>query len=266
VSISPNAALYAALLLYGIGTLAALGSLFTSARRLQLAGLLAMIGGFVCHTIWIGTICSITGHPPLTNLPEAASFVAWTIFAVELVLLAIYRVQAASFFVYPLVLILLTIAAVVREPFAHIDPALHSRIFIAHVLFATVGVAALLIGVGFAYLSYAQDRALKSKLRGRLWQWIPSLNVCNTISSRALAIGFSIYTIGIITGVVWSYQTTAGPIELRIKQIGAVVAWVLFAVVLQSAINGLQRTRRTMLISACAVIATAVAILGIHHG
>jgi ABC-type uncharacterized transport system permease subunit len=266
VNLSPNATLYAALVLYGVGTIAALAMLFKSDKRMQRLGLLAMIAGFICHTIWIGTICTITGHPPLTNLPEAASFVSWSVFAAELVLLAIYRVQAASFFVYPLVLILLTITAVVREPFAHIDRSLHSSIFIAHVLFATVGVAALLLGVAFAYLSYLQDRSLKSKSRGRLWEWIPSLKVCNTISSRALAFGFSIYTLGIITGVIWSYQTTSGLIELRIKQVGAVVAWVLFAIVLQSAINGLQRTRRTMLISVCAVIATAVAILGIHRG
>jgi ABC-type uncharacterized transport system permease subunit len=263
--LSPNTALYAALIFYALGTLTALALLFTSDKRLQRIGLVAMMAGFVCHTVWIGTICVITGHPPLTNLPETVSFVSWSVFAVELILLAIYRVQAASFFVYPLVLILLTICAVVREPFAHIDPALHSRIFIAHVFFATVGVAALLIGVAFAYLAFAQDRALKSKLRGRLWQWIPSLSVCNTISSRALAAGFSIYTLGILTGVVWSYQTTAGPMELRIKQVAAVVAWILFAVVLQSAINGMQRTRRTMFVSACAVIATAVAMLGIHH-
>ena len=266
MSISPNATLYVALVLYGIGTIAALATLFIADKRLQRAGLFVMILGFISHTIWIGTICTITKHPPLTNLPEAASFLAWSVFAVELVLLAMYRVQAASFFVYPLVLILLTITAVVREPFAQIDRSQTSRIFISHVFFATVGIAALMIGVAFTYLSIAQDRALKSKTRGRLWQWIPSLQVCKKVAYQALAIGFSIYTLGIVTGVVWSYKTTAGLIELRIKQVGAVVAWVLFAVVLQSAMSGLQRTRRTLVISACAVIATAIAILGIHHG
>jgi len=266
MSISPNVTLYVALALYGAGTVTALASLFVSDRRLQRAGLLFMIAGFVSHTVWIGTICTITKHPPLTNLPEAASFLAWCVFAVELMLLAIYRVQAASFFVYPLVLILLTLTAVVREPFARLDRSLHSRLFIGHVFLSTVGVAALLIGVSFAYLSFAQERSLKLKRRGRLWQWIPSLQVCKKITYRALAIGFSIYTAGIITGVIWSYQTTAGPMELRIKQIGAVVAWILFAVVLQASMSGLQRTRRTMVISACAVIATAVAILGISHG
>ena len=241
-----------------------LTSLFIADKRLQTAGLVTMIGGWISHTIWIGMICTITGHPPLTNLPEAMSFVAWTVFGVELVLLAIYRVQAASFFVYPLVLILLTITAVVREPFARIDPTRRSLVFIAHVLFTTVGVAALLIGVAFIYLAYAQDRALKSKHRGRLWEWIPSLSVCKKISYRALAIGFSIYTAGIVTGIVWSYRTTAGLMELRIKQVSAVIAWILFALVLQSVLGGMLRTRRTMLVSACAVIAVVVAMLGIH--
>jgi len=53
--------------------------------------------------------------------------------------------------------------------------------------------------------------------------------------------------------------------DLRVKQIGAVVAWVLFAVVLQAYVNDTYRTRRTAIIGACAFVAIMVAILGIHH-
>lgn len=263
---SPNASLYTALALYAGGTLVALASLFSGARRLQQAGLALMIGGFVAHTIWIGSICVRTGHPPLTNLPEAASFVSWTVFAVELLLLIRYRVHAAAFFVYPLVLILLAISAVVREPFARLDPSLRSSLFTGHLLFTTVGAAALLIGLAFTVLAFAQDRALKSKTRGPLWEWIPSLNVCKLVAYRAVAIGFSIYTLGIVAGVLWSYRTTAALIGLRIKELGAVVAWIFFAALLQTFISGMYRARRTMVISACAFLALVVAILGIQHG
>ena len=88
---------------------AALLSLFVRSQNLQHTGLGCMIAGFVAHTIWIGTICRATGHPPITNLPETLSFVAWTVFAVELALWIRYRVYAAVFFVYPLVLLHLTI-------------------------------------------------------------------------------------------------------------------------------------------------------------
>ncbi len=261
---NPNLTLYIALVFYGAGTLVALLSLFAREKPMQHTGLGLMVVGFLSHTIWIGTICTITGHPPLTNLPETASFIAWLVFLAELVLFIVYRVHAASFFVYPLVLILLSVTAVVHEPFAH-SPKLLSRLFTAHLLLTTIGVAALLIGLAFGLLAHLQDRALKSKTRGRLWDLIPSLNVCKDVSYRALAIGFSVYTLGLVTGVLWSYKTTAGIIALRTKEVGAIVAWMLFAVVLQSYISGTYRTRRTMLVGAGAFIAILVAMLGIHH-
>src|SRR6188508_2184420 len=106
---NPNLTLYIALVFYGAGTLVALLSLFAREKPMQHTGLGLMVVGFLSHTIWIGTICTITGHPPLTNLPETASFIAWLVFLAELVLFIVYRVHAASFFVYPLVLILLSV-------------------------------------------------------------------------------------------------------------------------------------------------------------
>ncbi len=256
--------LYVALCCYGVGTLAALASLLSRDKRLQYAGLIAMIGGFVAHTIWIGTICARTGHPPITNLPEAASFVAWLVFAFELALWIRYRVYAANFFVYPLVLLLLTVSAVVGESFRVLDPNLRSNLFTAHLLLSTVGVASLLIGLAFGLLALLQDRALKNKTRGRLWEWIPSLDICKTVSYRALAIGFSIYTMGLVAGVLWSYRTDGGFMDLRVKQIGAVTAWVLFAVLLQSYVSNTYRSRRTIFISAGAFVAIVVAMLGIR--
>jgi ABC-type uncharacterized transport system permease subunit len=262
---SPNVTLYLALGLYAIGTLIALASLFRREAALQRAGMIVMVAGWISHTVWIGTICTITGHPPLTNLPEASSFVAWTVLLAEIALFIKYRVHAAAFFVHPLVLILLTITAVVHEPFTRVTPEMRSRIFTAHILFTTIGIAALFIGVAFMYLSIEQDRALKSKTRGRLWEWIPSLSVCKLVSNRALAIGFSIYTLGILAGVLWSYQTENVLTQLRVKQVGAIVAWVLFAVLLQASMTGALRGKRTFLVSIGAFVATLVAILGIHH-
>lgn len=264
MTFAPTDTLYVALACYALGTIAALLSLFIRRKRVQHTGLILMIGGFAAHTMWIGTICARTGHPPLTNLPEAASFVAWVLFAVELVLWIRYRVYAASFFVYPLVLMLLTLSAVIGEDMRPLDPAMESNVFTIHLLMSTVGTAGLFIGLAFGLLALLQDRALKNKTRGRLWQWIPSLDICKNVSYRALAIGFSIYTIGLVFGVVWSYRTTAGLIDLRVKQIGAVTAWVLFGILLQSYISNTYRRKRMLFVSAGAFIAIVVAILGIR--
>jgi ABC-type uncharacterized transport system permease subunit len=263
MTFSATDTLYLALACYGAGTLTALLSLFIREKRLQHVGLALMIGGFVSHTVWIGTICARTGHPPITNLPEAASFIAWMVFAVELALWIRYRVYAAVFFVYPLVLLLLTLSAVVGESFTVLDPELRSNVFTTHVLLTTAGVAGLLIGLAFGLLAMLQDRALKNKTRGRLWEWIPSLDVCKTVSYRALAIGFSIYTLGLLAGILWTYRTERGLMEPHAKQIAAITAWLLFGVLLQSHISNTYRRPRTIFISAAAFVSIVIAIVGI---
>lgn len=256
--------LYLALALYLLGTLAALATLFVRGKGLQYAGMVLMVAGWIAHTVWIGTICAATGHPPLTNLTEATSFVAWVVFAVELGLWLRYRVYAASFFVYPLVLLLLTLSAVVGENLAPLDPDLRSNVFTLHLLLTTLGVAGLLIGLAFGLLALIQDRMLKNKRHGRLWEWIPSLDVCKNLSFRALSIGFAIYTLGLIAGVLWSYRTTSGFMDPNTKTIGAVVAWLLFGVLLQSYISNTYRQKRMLFVSAGAFIAIVVAMLGIR--
>lgn len=254
-----------ALACYGVGTGIAFVSLFSGQKRTQHMASVVMMAGFVAHTFFIGTICVRTGHPPLTNLPEAAAFISWTILLVELALYIRYHVYAATFFVYPLAFLLLLTTAVVGEPFALLDPSLRSSLFTAHLLLTSVGVAGLFIGLAFTLLAYVQDRSLKSKTRGRLWDWIPSVKICRLVGYRALAAGFAIYTFGLMAGVTWSYRLPSGPADLRVKQIAAAVAWVLFALLLRSQMAGAFSSRRIVALSAGAFAAIVISILGIAH-
>jgi ABC-type uncharacterized transport system permease subunit len=256
--------LYLALTCYAAGTLIAFTSLFTRAKWIQTAALAAMGIGLVPHTVFIGTICAKTGHPPLTNLPESAAFISWTILVIAMFFYVRYRVMAASFFLYPVIFLLLLLTALVGEPFAMIDPALRSRVFTAHVFLSALGVAWLFIGLAFTTLAYLQDRALVSKARGRLWELIPSLSICKRLGNGALSIGFVVYTIGLLSGIAWAFRGT-GSLG-GAKQLGAIVAWILFALLLQARMAGVFRERKLVFVSAGAFVATIVSILGIAHG
>jgi ABC-type uncharacterized transport system permease subunit len=260
-----NLTLYTTATLYALGTILVLIGLYGKSARLQHMAMAVMTTGFLAHTVWIGMMCSTTKQPPLGNLPEIASFVAWCVFAVELILFIRYRVHAAAFFVYPLILMLIMITVAVQTPFVPPNPALDSKLFVAHLLLTSTGIAALLIGVAFYMLYQYQERALKSKRQGPLFDWIPSLLVCETVSYRSLAIGFSIYTLGLLAGFLWSYRTTAEVASLGSKEIGAVVAWVFFAALIQSHVSGSYRTQKTLLLSVAAFISILVAIFGIQH-
>ncbi|HUO83571.1 MAG TPA: hypothetical protein VM534_00520, partial [Thermoanaerobaculia bacterium] len=132
--------LLAALAFYAAGSAAALVSLLRRSERGPRLALWIMSAGFVVHTAYIGTICSRTGHPPLTNLHETVIFLAWLLFGVELILNLRFRVRAAGFFVYPMVLMLLTIGVAVGEHALPLESEFVSALFIAHLLLSTVGI------------------------------------------------------------------------------------------------------------------------------
>lgn len=255
----------ATLLLYALGTILTLASLWNRNQKTAQFGAVLMLLGLVTHTIWIGTICSRTGHPPLTNLPEITTFLSWTIVLAQLILSHRFRLIASAFFVYPLALLLLTISAVVGERLSPLPPALQSNLFLAHLLLTTLGVAGLFIGLSFTALYRIQERALKLQRRGPLYDWIPSLRLCDLVSFRSLAVGFSIYTFGLLAGIVWLFRRGGSSYTAGAKEIAAVVAWVLFAVLIQSYLRGSFRTRGTLFVSAGAFIAIVVAIFGIQH-
>ncbi|MHB0971502.1 MAG: cytochrome C assembly family protein [Thermoanaerobaculia bacterium] len=259
-----NLALYLAVALYAFGTLLALLSMTRPASRLRPLAAGAMIAGLVSHTIWIGSICTLTGRPPITNLPEAASFIAWLVLVVMFFLQIRYKVQAATFFIYPLVLLLMLVPLTVQDAFKTLNPAMRSNIFTAHLLLSMTGVAGLLIGLAFTMLYHLQNRAIKKKVRGRFYDLIPSLQVCDMVSFRSLTIGFGIYTFGIALGILWAYRT--GFMTFRVKPFAAIVAWILFAALLQSYLSGSFRTKKNVVVSLAALTAVVVAILGIHRG
>jgi len=262
----PDIFQYATLLLYACGTLLTLASLWNRNATPQKIGAAVMLLGLVTHSIWIGTICSRTGQPPLTNLPEIAGFLAWTIVLAQLILGQRFRLHASAFFVYPLALLLLTISAVIGESLTPLPPELHSNLFLAHLLLTTLGVAGLFIGLAFTALYRIHERALKLHRRGPLYDWIPSLRLCDELSIRSLAVGFSIYTFGLVAGILWLFRVPANQQHpMGAKETGAIVAWFLFAALIQSYLRGSFRTRGTLFVSVGAFIAILIAIFGIQH-
>lgn len=262
---APDLFLASALALYAVGTSLTLASLSNRRLALQRGGTIAMAIGILPHTIWIGTICARTGHPPLTNLPETAAFLSWTLLLAQLVLGQRFRLSAAGFFIYPLTLILLTVSALIGERVAPLDPELQSNVFIAHLFLSTVGVAALFLGLAFTALYRIQERSLKTNRRGPLFDWIPSLRICDLVSFRSLTTGFLIYTFGLLAGFVWLLRDPSIRSSFGVKEVGAIAAWVLFAVLIQSHRKGTIRRPETLYISAGAFVAIIAAIFGIQH-
>lgn len=79
-------AIIASILLYLFSTGAYIAYFFLQRKRLQQAGFILLLGGFVFHTAALGLDFARQGHFPATNMRETLSFAGWAIAGVFILL------------------------------------------------------------------------------------------------------------------------------------------------------------------------------------
>src|SRR5689334_2437251 len=143
-------------------------------------------------------------HLPLTQRYEAFSFFGALATLGFLVAYAKYRIASVSVFVFPLIFLMTFIANLFPDPSRSVPPVLQSNWIYVHIPMVFLGYAALFIAFIAALMYLIQERALKSKHSVRFYNWLPSLDVCDELAYRSLAIGFPLITLGIIAGALWA--------------------------------------------------------------
>src|SRR5512139_482664 len=119
------------LLCYAVGALHAL--LFTVLRRnvLTTVSLSATLLGFAFHTAALSQRWTEAGHFPAIGLRDGASFLAWAIVLVFLLVYVTTRVDAAGLFAYPFTFALVFIANLTPAS-QRADPMLRSLYLPVH--------------------------------------------------------------------------------------------------------------------------------------
>ena len=90
------------------------------------------------------------------------------------------------------------VANLFYDPSRSIPPVLRSNWIYIHTPLVFLGYAALFIAFAAAIMYLIQERELKSKHPTRFHNWLPSLEICDDLAYRSLAIGFPLITLGII--------------------------------------------------------------------
>src|SRR5437867_8354683 len=120
------------------------------------------------------------------------------------------------------------VANLVYDPSASIPPVLRSNWIYIHTPLVFFGYAALFIAFAAAIMYLIQERALKSKHPIRFHNRLPSLEVCDELAYKSLAIGFPLITLGIVSGALWA-QAVAGITWARdIKVLLSFVTWFVY--------------------------------------
>ncbi len=249
---------------YFLGTLAYLGYVLFLKEVLSKLGTIAISIGFALHSLALLTRYGEAGYTPVTNLYESLSFFAWMIMGLLLVVKGRYKVKVLGAFLSPIALILMLFALALPGEIVPLAPVLKSFWHPFHVVFAFLGNTffALAFGCGLIYL--IQEHLIKTKNVGALARRLPSLQVLDDLNYRALAWGFPLLTLGIITGAIWAEYAWGRYWDWDPKETWSLITWFLYAALLHQRLAVGWRGRRAALMAIAGFLAVLFTFLGVN--
>jgi len=253
-----------ALALYSVGFAHAVLTALNKKQTLFRPALAAVFGGFILHVASIGLRAMDVHYLPLTQQYEAFSFFGALATLGFLIAYAKYRIASLSVFAFPLIFVMTFVANLFYDPSASIPPVLRSNWIYIHTPLVFLGYAALFIAFTAAIMYLIQERALKSKHPVRFYNWLPSLDICDDLAYKSLAIGFPLITLGIITGALWA-QAVWGLWARDAKVLFSFVTWFVYMLLIFYRLIAGWRGRKAAYLSIVGFIGVLVTFLGANY-
>lgn len=184
---------------------------------------------------WLSLTVALTlrgleaGHPPWVTLYEVATMMVWGTTTVYLVLFeVIMKARSVGAFMIVLIFCLQSYAlwfipADLKQAIPLV-PALRSYWLVIHVAIAIMGYSAFATaaGAGLTFLA-------KHHLKGRVAASLPSEAAIEEFMFRAVAVGFPLQTLLLITGAIWAQEAWTKAWSWDPKETWALITWLTYA-------------------------------------
>jgi ABC-type uncharacterized transport system permease subunit len=207
--------------------------------------------GAVGHMAWSALRYQNLSHHPFYDVHEAlATFALLLVVGYTVLRLFQAKLDVAGLFIAPVAAFLLAVGAVTAstEP---IPSKVGMTLLPFHVGAAVFGTVALGLATAAALLYLWLEQRLRQKKFGPLYQKFPPLDVLDTLAYRCSAVGFLLFTLGLIAGVFTAREDLAALLVSGNRwlhyTIGA-IGWAIFGAMLQARVLAGWTGRRAALL------------------
>lgn len=236
--IQASAAIYLA---SGLGAL--LGLVLPSARLLR-GAISGLALGAIAQGLVLATLHEREPVPSLTDLPQVIAFMVW-IAAIALVTLNFrFRLGGLVAVMGPVAFLAVILSGLDWTPTTNSLSESGGSLPHVHILLSSSGLGLLGISglTGFFYL--LEHRRLKQKRLGsKRFQW-PSLEALDRVGLASLTLGFSLLSLGLLTGAAWVRDSQGQLWTGSSHATWTVVAWSIYAGLLGVRFVGRQSARQ----------------------
>ena len=197
-----------------------------------------LLAGALAHTFVIGMQTMEVWNAPFAGAARAVSTFVWLLALSYLYTELTSDERAMGVFILPVLVVLQAVPALAAPATSGPDPLLDSPWFWVHMLSLLFAYASFALA-GVLGLTYVlQFKEIKKKNLGFFYTRLPSLQVLDTMNSRAVAVGWAFLSLGVIVGVIWATQAQAAlPTDPRAqafsiqdpKILVTIVTWVVYS-------------------------------------
>ncbi len=221
--------------------------------------------GLVLHTIALILRTIESGHAPFTNMYESLSFLAWATIFAYLILEWKFKARKPGAYLLLVVVGLMALASspLMPKEAAPLVPALQSYWLWLHVSVTLLGEA--FFAVAFI-TSIMYIRANAREKRGLAPKSALTAERLDSISYRAIAVGFPLFTLGgLVFGMVWAYKAWGSYWSWDPKEVWSLITWLVFALYLHTRIVMGWKGRRSATIAIIGFLAALFTYFGVNY-
>ncbi|MGB7295474.1 MAG: c-type cytochrome biogenesis protein CcsB [Candidatus Aminicenantales bacterium] len=242
-----------------------LAFLYSKRESLARTGSAVALFGLFIHTIALILRTIESGHAPFTNMYESLSFFAWATVLAYLVIEWKFQVRKPGAYVLLIVVALMALASspLMPKEATPLVPALQSYWLWLHV-------SVTLLGEGFFAIAFVTSimylRADAREKKGLTSKSALSAERLDSISYRAIAVGFPLFTLGgLVFGMVWAYKAWGSYWSWDPKEVWSLITWFVFALYLHTRIVMGWKGRRSAAIAILGFLAALFTYFGVNY-
>ena len=262
------------IVLYGLSTACYIAYLFRQKDGLQRFGFYLLLAGFLYHSGTIGYGFIHTGHLPVENLHQTLSFAGWTLAGMFLFFRQRFHLKVLGIYAAPLITFIMIMASRLPASGAVTQAAtLFKSVWLTvHVSVIFVGEAAFALACGIGVLYILQENAIKRKRHGFFFKRLPALELLDNTGYACLMVGFTMLTIGLISGFVYAKSVWGRMWSWDPKEVWSGIVWLLYAALLHGRLALGWRGKKAAIISIIGFAVVVFTFLGVnlllkgHHG
>lgn len=201
------------------------------------------------HSLYLMGRTIAFSHPPITNVFEIFTVIAFAITFSYFVLELVTDIRGTGAFIIVISLIFQVISSLFIQDLLEVREVLRSNLLGIHVVSALIGYAGITLSAVYGFLYLQLYKELKQRRFGLIFERLPNLEILETLNYYSAVIGFILLTVAMIIGIIWLPRAFPHFSYTDPKLIATGIVWLLYGIGITAKMTGKWQGRKVIVFS-----------------